>query len=128
MPAILANPPYHRRAIPAKYDNGWLGLELSNVQRGIPSIRIRRVVADDTPTALDHTLIVDATAAPVSIALPAADQAQGLYLVIKRINTGANAVTIVGTVDGVVNPTLSAVYQSYTVQSDGVAYHLLAQI
>jgi hypothetical protein len=123
MPIIPAKPPYIRRnTIPKAYDAGWLGTELQNVQRGMPSQSIRTVTADYTPTANDFTIAVDCTAGPVTIRLRPANQVQGLYLHFKKVDSSANGVTIQGTVDGTTNPTLTGQYDHLTIQSDGTQY------
>jgi len=42
----------------------------------------------------------------------------GLVLTIKKIDASANAITILGTVDGTVNPTLTAQYSGMQIIAD----------
>ncbi|HKW09274.1 MAG TPA: hypothetical protein VJO33_02780 [Gemmatimonadaceae bacterium] len=116
----FARPPYTKRAVPEEYDRGWIAIELGNIQRSILPATVKTVVAGAiTPTAQDHFLIVNASAGPVTITLPIPGRVHGLVLTIKRIdNTLANAVTLIGTVDGVVNPTLATQYATMTLVAD----------
>jgi len=119
MPApIVARPPYHKRDVPREYDKGWWVTELGNLQRAIPTYALKRVTALYTATAVDRTILCDCTTAAVVVGLPAPSREQGLELIIKKV-AGAPPVTILGTVDGVANPTLPNVYDSITIQSDG---------
>lgn len=128
-PAIITlQPPYAKREPPPQYQSGWFAMELGNVQRAIPSIAIRTVTADDTPTSRDGTLLVDASVAPITIHLPKAPQAKGFRLTIKKIDGSGNAVTLEATVDATTNPTLNAQYDAMTIQSDGVQYYLLSAV
>lgn len=72
----------------------------------------------------DHNIVVDASGGARSVVLLAADvPAIGVPLVIKKIDASGNAVTITGTVDGAVNPTLAAQYDYMVVVTDGTSYH-----
>ncbi len=83
--------------------------------------------ADYTATASDYTIIVDASAAPVTITLPAATGATGQVLNIKKIDN-ANNVTVssASSIDGG-SLTISTQYGAYQVQSDGSTWHVLAK-
>lgn len=125
---IVVKPPYTRRGVPTAYDAGWFTEEFGNIQRAIPSLAIKTIIADYKPTSLDHTLLGDASGGVFTVILPLASQAQGLYLVIKKTDASGNAITVKGTVDGATNPTLSAQYDAITIQSDGVQYYLLSTV
>jgi len=114
MATTLARPPYAKRDVPYAYDRGWWQTELGNIQRAIPPDKVGTLTAGSyTPTAMDSVLLANASSGPITITLPAPERVKGLVLTIKRIDaTGANAVTIVGTVDGTVNPTLNAQYKA----------------
>lgn len=128
MPNIVARVPYAKRQPPKDYNQGFLNTELGNLQRAIPPQRVRLAIADDIPTSQDFTVLYDASAGPISVTLPSPDQVQWLLLNLKKIDASANAVTIVGTIDGVVNPTLATQYKSKTIQSDGTTYYTLASV
>lgn len=125
---ILLQPPYAKRGVPHAYDAGWFTLELGNLQRAMPSIAIRTVRSDYVPTSLDSTVLVDASAGPVTIAVPKAPQAQGFRLTIKKIDASGNAVMVSATVDATTNPTLATQYDAMTIQSDGLQYYLLGSV
>lgn len=133
MSIILLNPPYQKRPSPRDYDSGYLNIELANVQRAIPSQKVRTFTATstnftDVPDSTDHIVLYDSTAHAVTVNLPQPAQAKGLDLVFKRINAGANLVTLVGTADGVSGRTLSAQYKLFRLACDGITYYIIDQL
>lgn len=128
IPPTLARPPYHRRPVPKTYDAGWVGSELNNIQRAIPSTRTRHVLAADSPTTQDGAVFVNASAAPVTITLPPPTQVQGWELTIKKTDSSGNAVTVAGVIDGATNPTLATQYKAMTIVSDGLTYYKVASV
>ena len=89
---------------------------------------VTKVFADSPYSVLssDETVLVDATAGAVSITLPT--PTSGRVLCVKKIDATASVVTLTGTVDGVVNPTLPAQYNSRMIQGDGSAWQLIATV
>ncbi len=85
--------------------------------------------ADYTATALDHTILVNATSGNVTITLPAAATVQHQILVIKRLDSSANTITIDAnaseTIDGQTTTTLRDQYNAITIQSDGSNWFIL---
>lgn len=133
MSIILINPPYFKRPAPTTYDPGYLNQEFANVQRGIPSQRVRTFTATstaftDVPDSTDHTVLYDATAHAITVNLPQPAQSKGLELTFKKIDASANTVTLVGTLDGAANPTLATHYKSKTICTDGLTYYVLATV
>lgn len=114
---ILARPPYLPPQAPAAYISGWIRAQLADLARAIAFQGTRLVFANDVVEATDDTILCDATAGALNIMLPLANQVGGLRVTIKKIDASANAVTLVGTIDGAVNPTLAAQYKSKTIQS-----------
>jgi len=125
MPPILARPPYSKRDVPYAFDRGWWQTELGNIQRAIPVYTITTITSLYTPVATDRTILADTTAAAVTVSLQDPSRQKGLELIIKKV-AGANPVHIIGTIDGVVNPDLTAIYDSITIQSDGQQWLKLA--
>lgn len=78
-----------------------------------------------TATALDHTILCDASGAAFTVTLPPAAQNKGKVLVVKKTDASVNAVTIApngsDTIEGAATVALSARWSSRTVQSDGTA-------
>jgi len=72
---------------------------------------------------LDQVVFADASSAPLTVTLPtvAAGNA-GRQLVVKKIDTSVNTVTISGSVDGALFYELNGPYQSVTLVSDGSTY------
>lgn len=127
MAAILqSHPPYTKRPVPTGYDSGWFATELGNVQRAMDPNGSRTAMQDDTPTGSDSLVLYDATHGPITVTLRNPNQVQNLRLILKKIDSSGNTVTIQGTVDGIVNPVLSTQWQSQTIQSDGFGWYLLA--
>jgi len=76
----------------------------------------------------DKIVLVDATAGPVTITLLASATAgDGFRLVVKKVDSSANAVTVDGTasetIDGATTSTLSTQYDSVNLVSDGSNWH-----
>lgn len=122
----ISGEPYAKRPVPAvlpdvskwaKNLSAWLGVEFGNVQRGMTRAVSRTVTTATTATEADGLIAADATSAPFTVTLPDPNTVGGMTVTIKRINGAANAVTIGGTVDGAVNPTLGSQYASVTVQA-----------
>lgn len=77
----------------------------------------------------DYVVLVDATAAPITITLPSASVAAQNEYNIKRINGGANKVTITASngnlIDGLPSQIISYKYASITVVSDGQQWYII---
>lgn len=127
-PILQSHPPYTKRPVPTGYDSGWFATELGNIQRAMDPNGSRTAMQDDTPTGSDSLVLYDATHGPITVTLRNPNQVQNLRLILKKIDNSANAVTIQGTVDGTVNPTLPTQYSSLTLQSDGNAWYILAKV
>lgn len=127
---ISARPVYTRREVPKDPAqlSGWLQTELSNVQRAFIPTRSRTVMANDTVKATDTVVYADATHAAFTETLPPANQVKDLVVTIKKVDASGNAVTIGGTVDGVLNRMLAAQFDAVTIASDGTQYLLLASV
>lgn len=121
---------YAKRAVPTKADElpAWLTLELGNIQRRIQGASHRTITTATTVLASDGLLLCNAVA-PVTVTWPTPlGLTEDWWVTIKRISGGATTVTIAGTVDGVVNPTLAAQYSSITIWSSGTALHKIASV
>lgn len=120
MAITSARPLYSKRDIPPAYDRAWLSTEFGNIQRAIlpPTIRLIKTSGTVKPTARDNLLLINATAGPVTVDLEQPARVHGLVLTIKKIDASANAITILGTVDGVVNPTITAQYAGMQIIAD----------
>lgn len=125
---IPARAPYTAPKLGTEYNRDDVRIAITNLARSVPPQITTSVTAAYTATTADDLIVCDATGGAFTVTLPEPDQVQFLRLTIKRINGGANAVTIGGTVDGSVNPTLAAQYASMTVQSDGTRWNKLASI
>jgi hypothetical protein len=104
-----------------------------NTTRGIAgtSGNVVSKTASYTISTEDQTIIADATVDPLTLILPTAFGSTGSTFTVKRINSGANNVTIVATsseyIDG--PPGTSAVikvqYQSLNFLSDGANWYII---
>ncbi len=110
---------YSRRPAPKEYDPAWINVELARVAKSMPSYVIRRVTANTTLQINDGMVVGDATAGAFTITLPSPSLGSGQPVTIKKSDTSVNAITIGGTVDGVLNRTLSVQNDSIIIQSDG---------
>jgi len=128
MVMIPARKPYKRRQPIRQYDDGWWSAELGFIQQAIVFPSIITTTTDYTPTSADFTVLVDASLGARSVFLPQPAQAQFLYLNILKKDLSGNAVTVVGTVSGVVNPTLTNQYDGMTIHCDGVNYYKIGAV
>ena len=134
MPLPSGTTVYAKRPLPSKADElpAFLGRELGNVERALKDVVVRstRTVTAATTVTLDDSLVcADATSAAFAVTLPTARIASGRTFQIKRINAGANAVTVTAagtnTIDGSATYSLAVQYQSVTVQSDGATWWIV---
>lgn len=119
---IAARKAYTKRQPPAQWDAGWFANEMGLVQQAIPIVTAQQVAVDTTMQPTDDLILVDATAGAVRYTLLPPSRCAGAVVTIKKIDASANAVTIVGTIDGVVNYTVGPQYAWMTVQCDGVSF------
>lgn len=104
------------------------GIALDNVGV-IPAFNTRTVDIDTGLTASDYLVLVDATAAAVTVDLPPAASKEGYQIVVKKIDASANVVTVDAsaseTIDGATTKDLSSQYESVTVASDGTEWWIV---
>lgn len=108
MPITAAIKPYKVRTAPTTLPpavKGFIDVEHANIQRGIRPIKCETHMTAYTVAASDEVVLMDTTAGPLSVTLPAASGSQFLRVVI--VNIGANTLTVAGTVSGSLNPTLA---------------------
>ena len=118
---------YRRLPVPDEYAPDWMGQELMNVQRAISPTAIRTSTISTAQLANDRFTLMDATAGARNYTLLAPSAWPVFPITVKKIDASANAVTLVGTVDGVVNPTLAAQYVTRQIISDGVSLWFVAR-
>lgn len=89
----------------------------------------RRVTASYTAKADDRFILADATGGAVTITLPTAVGVAGCEIAAKRLNSGANSVTLDGagaeTIDGAATKVLTTQYETARLVSDGANWHLV---
>lgn len=100
----------------------WVSSELSKIQTTMPVRTVKSVTESYTAEPNDTLILADATAGAITITLADPSRVQYMSVTIKRTNTNSNAVIIGGTVDGVINPVLTAAYQAFSVTSDGTQW------
>lgn len=120
--------PYDRRPVPTAYDRDYFTKEFQSVQAALPPARFKVVRAAYTADSTDRLILADGTTAAFTVTLPSASRVQGMEVTIKKTDVSANAITVGGTVDGAVNPTLATQYKAMTVVSDGASWHKIASI
>lgn len=77
------------------------------------------------PADNNSIILVDATTGPVTITLPSAGTAgDGFHVKVKKMDATANAVTFVGTVDGV-TPSLTLQYDLLDIGTNGTVFYSL---
>lgn len=88
----------------------------------------RSVTTSGSVVSGDYFLICDATAGAIVLTLPPAALVAGRIYVFKRINAGANTVTVDAyaseTIDGAATHVLSPQWNSITIISNGTAWFI----
>lgn len=89
----------------------------------------RTLTATGDALATDYLILVDATAGAVTVTLPVAANSNAAMIVVKKIDAGANAVTVdangAETIDGAANVALAAQYDAVTVFCDGSEWWII---
>lgn len=122
--SILGRPVYVPPQVPNEWNPVFVRNQLAAIARSFAPNLMRTVTADTILAATDEVILCDGT---LNVTLLPPDQVQFLVVTIKQIQAAATA-TVLGTVDGAVNPTLAVRYAAMTIQSDGVAWWLLSSI
>jgi len=89
----------------------------------------REIDATTSATIGDYLILVDASAAAVTVNLPAAASSADALIVVKKIDASANAVTIdadgAETIDGATTQALAAQYDALTVFCNGARWWIV---
>ena len=90
----------------------------------------RSVTTTGTVVSGDYLLLCDATGGAITMTLPAAALVPGRIYSFKRINAGANTVTVDGygaeTIDGVATHVMTPQWNSLLIMTNGVAWFILS--
>lgn len=125
MPTPIAPRPVYTPPAKPTGTDPWVRTQIARLAQSVSPMNTRTLVADGMMQTTDDLLLVDTTAGNVSVTLLPADQWQFVRVGIKNIGGAGHHVTLVGTVDGSVNPTLADKKASW-LQSDGTAIWLVA--
>ena len=94
------------------------------------TVAIREVSASGPVLGNDYIVLVDATSAAVTLDLPAAADNTGAIVVVKKIDSSVNTVTVEAnaseTIDGAANKALTTQYESITIVCDGTEWWIIA--
>ncbi len=137
MASLFGGIPYSKRPVPTPDSDGipkwatklssWLAIELGNLSRRTAPASTRTITGDTDVLATDGMILCDTTSQAISVTwstpLP---KTKDWVITIARTSAGAHNVTIVGTVSGVVSPTLTAQYKTITIWSDGTTLWKIA--
>lgn len=103
-----------------------IGLEASN---GGSFGSVRSVSASTTITTSDYAILANSTAGAIAVTLPAASTVTGRIFFVKRVNAGANSVTVdpfgSETIDGAATHVLSAQWARVEFISNGSAWFII---
>lgn len=132
-PVLAARKPYKHVPAPGAPDvsgklKASLDKEGQKLEQAIPPCRGRTVTASTEATASDHVILCNPASGAIVVDFPLADQAQYMEICIKQVVSNANTVTLSGTFDTVVNPTLGGINRALTVWSDGIAWYVIAKV
>lgn len=139
MASLFGGIPYTKRPVPTPTSDGlatwatklttWLAIEFGNLSRRTAPASTRAVTGDTTVLITDGMILCDTTSQAISVTWPTPIAATGDWVItILRTSAGAHNVTVVGTVSGTVNPTLTAQYKSMTIWSDGTVLYKIASV
>lgn len=70
----------------------------------------------------DFSIFANATSGAFNITLPSASENSGKEIFIKKIDTSNNLITLMGTIDGEINPTLGPGEDDITIISNGTSW------
>lgn len=92
--------------------------------------RWQRTVTTTPVTVTINDLVIrcDATSAPMDVNLLSGAEGISRLLIVKKVDASANAVTIVGTIDGATNLVLDDQYDTAILWGNGTNYDLLAHL
>ncbi len=94
------------------------------------TVAIREVNASGPVLGNDYIVLVDTTPGAVTLDLPAAADNTGAIVVVKKIDSSVNSVTIEAdgseTIDGAANKSLTTQYETITVVCDGTEWWTIA--
>lgn len=111
--------PYAYVTPPTQYSAGEEIKERQRIRRGLRPIGSRTVTDDDTLSAADDTVLAN-KATPIALTLPSADGSRNLQ--VNVLNIGVGVLTVVGTVNATVNPTLNQ-FEGMTIMCNGVGFY-----
>jgi len=117
-------------------DTGVFVHDATNHVTGLSGVALKIVskTTNYTATLADHMIAVDATSGAVTITLPAASTAcvvsgQCLHLVVKKVDSSANAVTVqrsgADTIDGDTSAVLNSQWTAVSFVADGTSQWLI---
>jgi hypothetical protein len=89
----------------------------------------RTITATGEATVADNLILVDASAAAVTVNLPVAAESGGALIKVKKVDASANAVTLDAngseTIDGATTQVISAQYDALSVECDGTGWWIV---
>lgn len=93
----------------------------------VSKVALRFISAAHTITTGDYFLC-DATSGAFTITLPAAGQVPGRTIIVQKVDSSVNGVTVDGagseTINGALTQALAAQYNSITIRSDGTQWFI----
>lgn len=121
---IPARTPFSVLKAPASYDAGFFDKLSSNIRQAVQQTAYPRVIADYAVKVTDVCVFADATDGAINVVLSNPTRVAGLLSRVKNVGS-ANAVTVVGTIDGVANVVLGPL-DRVTVMSDGIGWRTIS--
>lgn len=119
---------YQPRGIPATVDGElrtFLTQELRNISQAIGPNVIRSIAANEAQRQTDSIVLATGGAGGITYTLMAASAFPRFPVMVKKVDAAAGVITLGGTIDGVVNPTIVVQYATYTIVSDGTALYFV---
>lgn len=89
---------------------------------------IRTVTSDVVMGPGDGCILADTSGGDIDVTLPDPEQVLGMEFTVKRLNAGGGALTVLtpsGTIDNAASKTITSIYSSIRVKSDGTNYWIV---
>jgi len=116
----------------------WLPEYTRTIERAVSAVRgerkgfsagVRAITASDAFGPNDYLILADCAAGAVTIGLPAVAQNLGRYVVAKKTDASANAMTLDGdgseTIDGAATKATTTQYVAFTLFCDGAGWWII---
>lgn len=119
----LARPSFNRLGVGGNADLNFQALQRFEQGQFVP-VPLTATRSPYQVQGTDDLVLVDASAGPVTLVFYPASQVDGVRYEVVKTDSTTNAVTLQGTIGGVVNPTLTLPQSSLTIRAGNGVYYV----